>query len=498
MGNKCTATPTFTSDIIIEEDEPPDPPDVEGIVVALLETNFSLTQLEAKNGGKLQTLLKVSSSFNSQVSYTKPIHKVKSKAGLVEWHLHKRKYFFPTATPIGEIKVALVNSCLPHLPAVPCDDNGTPSLEKKKAVTLASLVIPVVGDEFKTACKHVERWINIETLDGEQGQVKVAIDYVFKSSFNINDKYEINDVLGSGQSVVKKGTNKLTKKEYAVKFIAKQTLHGQTIPRSCTDKEIELMNAVSHKNIVDLYESLESNDTRYIVMELVKGSDLFDISSVLGAIRPGVAGAIIGQLISAVAYLHSLGIVHNDIKMENVVVDYHENMVKLTDFGSAKDIKHMSGVGGTINYMAPELLLNMRGSNQKCDQSVDIWSVGIVAYMLLSGFHPFDQSTKANQNIINRIIAGKFEFPSPQWDTVPKHCKDFIQKCLVVDPKRRPSASDLLKHSWITSSSCTTPVNMLSKQEIERLDQEKTSKNNSRSNSMNSLLELFGNCPLRS
>jgi len=74
------------------------------------------------------------------------------------------------------------------------------------------LVIPVVGDEFKTACKHIERWINIETLDGEQSQVKVAIDYVFKSSFNINDKYDIDDVLGSGQSVVKKGTNKQTKK----------------------------------------------------------------------------------------------------------------------------------------------------------------------------------------------------------------------------------------------------------------------------------------------
>jgi len=258
------------------------------------------------------------------------------------------------------------------------------------------------------------------------------------------------------------------------------------------------MDAVSHQNIVDLYEALESNDTRYIVMELVKGSDLFDISSTLGAIRPGVAGAIIGQLVSAVAHLHSLGIVHHDIKMENVVVDYHSNIVKLTDFGSAKDIKHMTGVGGTINYMAPELLLNMRGSNQKCDQSVDIWSVGIVAYMLLSGFHPFDKSTKANQNIMKRIIAGKFDFPSPQWDSVPKHCKDFIQKCLVVDPKRRPSASDLLKHSWISSSSCPTPASMLSKQEIERLDQEKTSKNNSRSNSMNSLLELFGNCPSRS
>jgi len=257
------------------------------------------------------------------------------------------------------------------------------------------------------------------------------------------------------------------------------------------------MSSLSHQNIVDLYEALESNDTRYIVMELVNGSDLYAVTSALGPIRPGVAGAIIGQLVSAVAYLHSLGIVHHDIKMENVVVDYRPNMVKLTDFGSAKEIKHMSGVGGTINYMAPELLMNMRGSNKKCGQSIDIWSIGIVAYMLLSGVHPFDHP-KTSQTMINRILSGKYDFPSSQWDAIPKHCKDLIQRCLVIDPKRRPSPTDLLKHPWIISSSTATPANMFTKQEIERLDQEKSSKNNSRVNSLTSLLELFGNCPSRS
>jgi len=257
------------------------------------------------------------------------------------------------------------------------------------------------------------------------------------------------------------------------------------------------MSSLSHQNIVDIYEALESDDTRYIIMELVKGFDLYEVSTTIGSIRPGVAGAIIGQLLSAVAYLHTLGIVHHDIKMENVIVDYHASMVKLIDFGSAKEIKHMPGIGGTIKYMAPELLVNMRGACQKCDQSVDIWSVGIVAYMVLSGSHPFDHPNKLNNNIINSIIAGKFDFSSPQWDAVPKHCKDFIQRCLVVDPKRRPSAADLLKHTWITSSSAPTPANMFSKQDIERLDQEKIT-NKTRSESMTSLLELFGNCPSRS
>jgi len=497
MGNKWTTSPT-SPEIIIDEDEPPPESfNVEGVLVTLLELkDFSFSQLESKNGGKLRTLLRVSSSYNNQVSYAKPIHKVKSKEGLAEWHLHKSKFFFPTSAHSGEVKVALIDSCLPLLPAVPHDNNGTPSLEKKKAVTLASFAIHVSVDECKTQ-NHIERWIIVESQNGEQSQVKVALDYMSPQTFSINDKYEIDNVLGAGQSVVKKGINKQTKKEYAVKFIAKQTPKGQDIPRGCTDQEIELMSSLSHQNIVELYEALESDDTRYIVMELVKGDDLHDVSSTLGPIRPGVAGAIIGQLLSAVTYLHSLGIVHHDIKMENVIVDYHANMVKLTDFGSAKEIKHMSGVGGTINYMAPELLLNMRGSNQKCDQSIDIWSVGIVAYMLLSGSHPFDHPTKGNNNIINCIISGKFDFSSPLWDAVPKHCKDFIQRCLVVEPKRRPSAADLLKHPWITSSCAPTPANMFSNQDKERLDQE-NAKSTSPSNSMTSLLELFGNCPSRS
>jgi len=509
MGNKCSSAPSFTSEIIIEEDEPPDPPEEEGIAVTLLETkHFSFAQLESKNGGKLHALVRVSSSFNSQV-YTKPVRSC-SKDGIAQWHVPKRRFFVsvPAVQPVidnGQIKVSLLSSHLPPLPAVPSIPNE--SLDRKgcKTETLASLTINVTLDELKNQSKRVERWLNLETTDGEQSQVLVALDYVYrthhlKAGQTINDRYEIENVLGSGQSVVKKATHKVTKKEYAIKFISKRTSKGQTLPRCTIDKEIELLRSLSHGNIVQLHECWESDDTVYVVMELVKGSDLYDVVSILGTIRPGVAGAIVGQVLSALAYLHSRGLVHHDIKMENVIVDYLANKVKLTDFGSAKEIKNMSGVGGTINYMAPELIMNMRGGNQKCDQSVDIWSVGIVAYMMLSGFHPFDHSAKANQNIMNRIISGKFDFPSPQWDAVPKHCKDFIRRCLVVDPKSRPSVAELLKHPWITSSVTVSCATTFSKKEGEQLEFEKTSRSNSRSNSMGSLLELFGNnpCPTRS
>jgi len=461
--------------------------------------------LSRKNGEKLHALVRVSSSLSSQV-YTKPIRSC-SKDGVTQWHVPKRKFFISanSSTVLGEVKVCLLHTNLPPLPAVPSQCDNVPSCDKKncKAVTLTSMTVPVNLEEIKTQ-KKIDRWITFETTFGEQSQVLVALEYVYRTQIlkkgqTINDKYEVENVIGSGQSVVKKGIHKITKKEYAIKFISKK-VKGQTLPRSCIDKEIELLRSLSHSNIVQLHECLENDETVYVVMELVQGCDLYDAVSTLGTIRPGVAGAIVGQILSALAYLHSRGLVHHDIKMENVIVDYLANKVKLTDFGSAKEVKNMSGVGGTINYMAPELIMNMRGGNVKCDQSIDIWSIGIVVYMMLSGFHPFDHSTKANQNIMNRILSGKFDFPAPQWDSVPKHCKDFIRRCLVIDPKARPSAAELLKHPFITSSLVVSSSSTFSKKEGEQLENDRSSRNSSRDNSMRSLLELFGNnpCPTRS
>jgi len=255
------------------------------------------------------------------------------------------------------------------------------------------------------------------------------------------------------------------------------------------------MRTLSHPNIVQLSESIESADSVYLVMELVKGSDLFDVIQGLGALREKVAGSILAQILSALAYMHSRGIVHHDIKPENVIVDYLSNKVKLTDFGSAREVKSMTpSVAGTINYMAPEIIRNMRGAENTCNSSVDIWSIGVVAYMMLCGVNPFENNSKACQNIMNRIISGSFDFPSPQWDSIPKHCKDFIKLCLVVDPKQRATAAELLKHPWIIGS----VSEKFSKGDQARLEEERNSRNSSRSNSVQSLMELFGNCPSRS
>jgi len=228
-------------------------------------------------------------------------------------------------------------------------------------------------------------------------------------------------------------------------------------------------------------------------MELVPGSDLYDVIKILGTIRPNVAGAILGQILSAVSYLHSRGIVHHDIKPENVIVDYLADKVKLTDFGSAIEVRKICGFRGTLPFMAPEILHNMSAPHP-INESVDIWSIGVVAYIMLCGFNPFDYKPKKNHHIVNRIISGKYDFPSPYWDNIPKASKEFIRKCLVVDPKRRATVAELQKHPWITTTSCVG--NMFTQEDREKL--ELGSLRRARRDSLQSLMALFGNFPSRS
>jgi serine/threonine protein kinase len=309
---------------------------------------------------------------------------------------------------------------------------------------------------------------------------------------SLHVKYDIENTLGTGVSVVKKAVHKITKKEYAIKFLQKK-VKGQNIPRTALDNEIEILKNISHHNIVQLFETLEDNSAIYLIMELIKGSDLFDISDYLGTLRSSSVAALLTPLLGAISYLHSRGIVHHDIKPENIIIDYTLNTLKLTDFGSSKLCSKITegAVGGTLNYLAPEALMNMRGAKNVCDKPIDIWSIGILSYVLISGNHPFD-SKKSNENILNRIIAGKFKFDGPIWDKVPKDCKDFIKRCLVVDPKKRATIGDLMKHPWISAQK--TSGTFFSKEECEMITKAKSSTGTtSRSDSMGSLLELFSN-----
>jgi len=515
MGNKCSATPSsLTSEIVNDNDE--EPPDESG------ESTLTVTFMESKNL-KLENvlsvgkhhqcaLIRVVNTFNTQ-GYKKPL-----KFDNLSWSMPKRRFHFSSNDPEGEIRISLIQNNLPPLPAVPLAGSSCtvsehpqiqdPSIPHCKKVVIAKMTIPVSLLELKHS-KHIDRWYTVDTdaaklhlPPGEIPQVRITLDFNYRPSRmvdsvdSLNQKYDIENTLGTGVSVVKKAVNKTTKKEYACKFLQKK-IKGQNIPRTCMDNEIEILKTISHQNIVQLYETMEDNSAIYLIMELIKGSDLFDISDYLGTLRPSSVAALLTPLLGALSYLHSRGIVHHDIKPENIIIDYTLNTLKLTDFGSSKFCSKLTegAVGGTLNYLAPEAILNMRGAKNVCDKSVDIWSIGILSYVLISGSHPFD-SKKSNENILNRIIAGKFKFEGPIWDKVPKDCKSFIKKCLVVDPKKRASIGDLMKHPWISSAQKTgSSGTFFSKEECDMITRAKTSSTgiSSRSDSMNSLLELFGN-----
>jgi serine/threonine protein kinase len=345
--------------------------------------------------------------------------------------------------------------------------------------------------------KHIDRWYNIDApsvgLGGEVPKVRVILDFNYKPP--LNEIYDIEDTIGAGISLVKKGVNKITKKEYAVKYLLK-TRKGQNIPRSSLENEIEILKSLKHPNIVQLYETLEDQSSIYLIMELVNGSDLFEIKSALGGtLRPSSVLSLMTPLLNTLSYLHSLNIIHHDIKPENIIVDYIHNTIKLIDFGSATSLTKSSEipVGGTLNYMAPEVLLNMRGARNVCDKSVDVWSIGVLTFLLISGVHPFD-SEKTSDNILNRIISGKYKFKGTIWDKVPKECKDFTKNCLIVEAKKRSTVVELLKHKWIVKKG-TQCINgsFFSEEECELIIKETSSRSSSRSNSFNSILELFSN-----
>mmetsp|Transcript_11707 Transcript_11707/g.28520 ORF Transcript_11707/g.28520 Transcript_11707/m.28520 type:complete len:243 (+) Transcript_11707:2-730(+) len=190
-----------------------------------------------------------------------------------------------------------------------------------------------------------------------------------------------------------------------------------------------------------------------LVMELVSGGELFDRIVSRGSYTEADAALCIRQICGALQYMHKMGICHRDLKPENILyaTPDPDAPIKLADFGLAKVVSSdaiMQTACGTPGYVAPEIL-----QNQGFGVEVDCWSVGVILYILLCGFPPFYEEELPK--LFSTIMQGKYDFPSPWWDNVSDDAKDLVQKLLVVDPKARYTADDVLEHQWITTSAPT-------------------------------------------
>ncbi|XP_044139393.1 calcium/calmodulin-dependent protein kinase type IV-like isoform X1 [Bufo gargarizans] len=256
--------------------------------------------------------------------------------------------------------------------------------------------------------------------------------------------YILKQELGSGAtSTVFKCEEKGTQKSYAAKTIKK------TIDKKIVRTEIGALLRLSHPNIIKLKEIFETPSQIILILELVTGGELFDRIVERGYYSERDAACVVQQILEAVTYLHANGVVHRDLKPENLLyADMSPNsLLKIADFGLSKiidDQTAMKTACGTPGYCAPEIL---RGSPY--GPEVDLWSIGVITYILLCGFEPFFD-VRGDQYMYSRILTRDFKFLSPWWDEISLNAKDLVQKLIVLDPRKRLTTSQALQHPWVT------------------------------------------------
>ena len=255
-------------------------------------------------------------------------------------------------------------------------------------------------------------------------------------------------VIGTGHyGTVRQCLHRSTGQMLAIKSIEKSKVSRL----DHLQREIVLLASANHDNIMKMVDCYEDVDYIHIISEKYTGGELFekiiDNTTDSGCYSEQRTASIIKSLLEAIAYLHDNEIVHRDIKPENILFETEEedSDIKLIDFGLArrhdKGDAPMSNPVGTSYYMSPELL---KGGY---DKSCDVWSVGTIAYILLSGYPPFNGDD--DEEIFNAVENGELLFPSPAWANKSELAKDFIRCLLTRDPKNRFTAKEALNHPWI-------------------------------------------------
>uniref|UniRef100_A0A4W5MSS8 non-specific serine/threonine protein kinase n=1 Tax=Hucho hucho TaxID=62062 RepID=A0A4W5MSS8_9TELE len=271
------------------------------------------------------------------------------------------------------------------------------------------------------------------------------------------DKYKVGKVIGDGNfAVVKDCIERSTGKEYALKIIDKAKCSGK---EHLIENEVAVLRRVKHPNIIQLIDEVDTPTELYLVMELVKGGDLFDAITSSTKYTERDASVMVFNLAGALKYLHSMNIVHRDIKPENLLVcEYLDGTksLKLGDFGLATVVEGpLHTVCGTPTYVAPEIIAEA-GYGLK----VDIWATGVITYILLCGFPPFRSEDNLQEDLFDQILVGRLDFPAPYWDNVTDSAKELIGRMLQVNVEARYTAQDILSHPWVTDDNMENNMKM--------------------------------------
>ncbi|KAM7280842.1 hypothetical protein ACFE04_007976 [Oxalis oulophora] len=272
----------------------------------------------------------------------------------------------------------------------------------------------------------------------------------------LNRDYQICDEIGRGRfGAVHRCVSRESNQPFAVKSISKKSISNDSIDSQCLLYEPKILSLVSpHPNIVQIFNLYEDEDNLHMILELCRPNhDLFNLIATNGRLTEKTSRPIMSQLMSAIDHVHKCGVAHRDIKPDNIFFDL-DNNVKVGDFGSAVvvyDEERMmggccSGVVGTPYYVAPEVLSGMEYNGEKAD----VWSAGVVLYIMIAGFPPFYGDSAVE--VFEAVRRGNLRFPSRVFGFCSKEVKDLIRRMLCKDVHRRFSADQVLSHPWMTKS----------------------------------------------
>ncbi|XP_074501400.1 calcium/calmodulin-dependent protein kinase type II subunit gamma isoform X6 [Sebastes fasciatus] len=281
------------------------------------------------------------------------------------------------------------------------------------------------------------------------------------TSTRFTDEYQLFEELGKGAfSIVRRCVKKSTGQEYAAKIINTKKLSARDHQK--LDREARICRLLKHPNIVRLHDSISEEGFHYLVFDLVTGGELFEDIVAREYYSEADASHCINQILESVSHIHQHDIVHRDLKPENLLLASKMKgaAVKLADFGLAIEVQGDQqawfGFAGTPGYLSPEVL-----RKDPYGKPVDIWACGVILYILLVGYPPFWDEDQ--HKLYQQIKAGAYDFPSPEWDTVTPEAKNLINQMLTINPAKRITADQAIKHPWVCQRS--TVASMMHRQE---------------------------------
>jgi len=276
-------------------------------------------------------------------------------------------------------------------------------------------------------------------------QVVRSSDFVGKAQGKLRDHYRIGKILGTGAfGEVRMCVHRESNAQRAVKVLRKSNMDEDE--KRMLFNEINILKEIDHPNIIKMYEFFEDEKRYYLVTEICKGGELFDEILQRGKFSERDGAVLMKQVLQCINYCHKNNIIHRDLKPENILLEANKefDQIKIIDFGTSlvyDPSRSLDEKLGTPYYIAPEVL------NKNYDSKCDIWSCGVITYILLSGMPPFNG--QSDQDIMKKVRQGAYDFEDRAWANISDKAKDFISKLLTYNKDERPAAEEILTHPWL-------------------------------------------------